>query len=188
MACSTFSASKRPSTTIGIPTARSRTPDSGPVWYIGPITRWVRYAAKAFLASASTCSVMLSPPANIVGGSSTPFGRPVVPDVYIRLGRGGEVDGRLVRAGRSEPLVPGRETRELRAAPPDDHRYAGLLGGGEAGGHRLGTDEQRARRVREDVGQLLGVEVEVPGTVETPASSPPRWASTVSALLSANTA
>ena len=34
------------------------------------------------------------PPANIVGGSSTPLGRPVVPDVYIRFGRGATpVDG-----------------------------------------------------------------------------------------------
>ena len=45
------------------------------------------------MARASTCSVMLEPPANIVGGSSTPFGRPVVPEVYIRLGRGGTSTG-----------------------------------------------------------------------------------------------
>ena len=31
---------------------------------------------------------MVPPPANIVGGSSVPFGSPVVPDVYSRFGRG----------------------------------------------------------------------------------------------------
>ena len=39
------SASKRPRTTTGMPAARTRTPDSGPVWYIGPTTRWVPKAA-----------------------------------------------------------------------------------------------------------------------------------------------
>ncbi len=56
-------------------------PDSGPVWYIGPTTRWVPNSAKRFARSASRCSPIVPPPANIVGGSSVPLGSPVVPDV-----------------------------------------------------------------------------------------------------------
>ena len=56
-------------------------PDSGPVWYIGPTTRWVPNRAKALLRNASRCSAIVPPPANMVGGSSVPLGSPVVPDV-----------------------------------------------------------------------------------------------------------
>ena len=71
-----------------MPATSSRMPDSGPVWYIGPTTRWVPNAANRFSFNASRCSAIVGPPANIEGGSSVPFGRPVVPDVYSRLGRG----------------------------------------------------------------------------------------------------
>ena len=41
---------------------------------------------------------MVTPPANIVGGNSVPLGRPVVPDVYNRLGNGVMSSGSSVDA------------------------------------------------------------------------------------------
>ena len=47
---------------------------------------------------------MFEPPANMVGGSSTPLGRPVVPDVYMRLGRGAtSVGGSPGSAAANQP-------------------------------------------------------------------------------------
>jgi hypothetical protein len=57
---------------------------------------------------------MVSPPANIVGGSSVPLGRPVVPDVYSRLGLG--------------VTVPGGST----SAPPASHSSHSMTPSGSA--------------------------------------------------------
>ena len=163
IARSTFSASKRPSTTTGMPAASRRTPDSGPVWYIGPTTRWVPKAANALCASAATCSVIVPPPANIVGGSSTPLGRPVVPDVYIRFGSRLDVGRRLGRRRRGQPVLP-RPHVGLRPSSrqPMTTGTPDPPGGVEPGRRRPRTDEQHpGAGVLEDVRHLVGVEVEV---------------------------
>ena len=67
--------------TQGTPAASVRAPDSGPVWYIGPTTRWAPHSAAGLAAKLAKCSATVSPPANMVGGSSVPLGRPVVPEV-----------------------------------------------------------------------------------------------------------
>ena len=60
---------------------------------MGPTTRWVPWAANRLSLSTSKCSAIVAPPANIVGGRSVPLGRPVVPEVSIRLGRGATESG-----------------------------------------------------------------------------------------------
>ena len=67
--------------TQGTPAAKERAPDSGPVWYMGPTTRWVPASPTGAAAKLAMCSATVSPPANMVGGSSVPLGRPVVPEV-----------------------------------------------------------------------------------------------------------
>ena len=105
---------------------------------------------------------MFEPPANMVGGSSTPLGRPVVPDVYIRLGRGATSVGGSLGSAAASQLSHGVRPSSARAAPADDERHPGLAGGGQAGLHRLRTHEEHAGAgVLEDVGHLLRVEVEV---------------------------
>ena len=88
IAASVASASKRPRMTDETPATSRRMPLSGPVWYMGPTTRWVPNPASLFFFNPARCSAILPPPANMVGGSSVPLGSPVVPDVYSRLGSG----------------------------------------------------------------------------------------------------
>ena len=143
IACSTFSASKRPSTTTGIPTASSRTPESGPVWYIGPTTRWGRRTRPTrALASAATCSVIVAASGEHRRRQLDALGAAGRPRRVHQVGSGWMSAGGS-SGGRSEPLLPRPDDAgTLRAAPSDDHRHAGLLGRFEAGGRRLGTDEQ----------------------------------------------
>ena len=138
-------------------------PTSGPVWYIGPTTRWVPNSANLFLARSSTCSATVLPPANIVGGSSTPLGRPVVPEVYMRLGRGRDVGGRLGVGRRGEPRVPRRDALGGLAPPPDHEVDARPDGPRPDPTSAVSgpTNSTRASESAQDEGHLVGVEVEV---------------------------
>ena len=74
----------------------------------------------------SRCSAMSTPPANIVGGNSVPLGRPVVPEVYSRFGRGTIESGGSSVATAGQPLVPVGHTLDAVAVPADDGVDAGL--------------------------------------------------------------
>ena len=104
---------------------------------------------------------MFVPPANIVGGNSVPLGRPVVPEVYSRLGRGTiESGGSMSRlaANQSSQSTTSSEAGQFHpttmgtpAARCDDTAIDGF-----------GSDEQNSSiGVFEDVCGLVGGEVEV---------------------------
>ena len=101
---------------------------------------------------------MLVPPANMVGGSSTPLGRPVVPDVYIRLGRGdtsvgGSAGARPLANQLSHGVSPGSSGQRQ----PDDERRRRPAAAAPARSAAVSgpTNEHAGAGVLEDVGQLL---------------------------------
>ena len=123
-----------------------------------PVPSWAKGLALVF----SRCSATVCPPANIVGGSSVPLGRPVVPDVYKRLGRGRRSVGGSAADASASQRVPVARARGRAESPSDNCRDTGAAGGLQADRGRLGTDEQCGRAgVGEDVGHVVGGEMEI---------------------------
>ena len=172
-----------PRITDGMPATSSRMPDSGPVWYIGPTTRWVPNWAKP------CCLQRLE-----VLGHRAPAGEHRRRELGPLRQPGGARRVEQVRAGREcraaapSAAAPANHSchgvtpSTLVAAPADDVLDPGFVRAAATPRSAVSGPTNSTRRVesRRMYAVSSAVRWKLTGTVEAPASSPPRWASAVS--------